>query len=193
MAEVKKNCWEDEVVEDIGLCPQEDVDAGIAEEIYYAPAEHIKSIPAPAAATDHASYVTIAEPIVMETGKGFAKMKLQVDLNGLKAALVGNKGNKKVQTTLEAFIAGFKAQLVGFQEKYKNARLVFAIPDGNGNTWLIGDKLKPARFENFDLDTGKTNEDNNGATLNIVANKGPRLYTAELPMANAAVVPPVGG
>lgn len=191
---VKKNCWEDEVIEDIGLCPQEDVDAGIAEEIYYSLVEHIKSIPAPIPAASLESYVTIEGPIVMNPGKGFAKMKLQVDLNGLKAALVGNKGNKKVQTTLEAFIAGFKAQLIGFQEKYRNARLVFAIPDANGNTWLVGDKLKAARFENIDLDTGKTAEDNNGATMNIVAVKGPRLYTGDLPMNDVAVVePPIGG
>lgn len=190
---VKKNCWEDEVIEDIGLCPQEDVDAGIAEEIYYSLVEHIKSIPAPIPAASLESYVTIAGPIVMNPGKGFAKMKLQVDLNGLKAALVGNKGNKKVQTTLEAFIAGFKAQLIGFQEKYRNARLVFAIPDANGNTWLVGDKLKAARFENIDLDTGKTAEDNNGATMNIVAVKGPRLYTGDLPMNDAVVEPPIGG
>lgn len=185
------NCWEEQPVETLGLCPQDEVDAGVAEEIFYSIVENVKTIPKPAeGATTLEGVVTITEAIEMEAGKGFGRMKLQADLNGLTAALTGNVGNKKVQTTIAAFIAGAKAQLYGFQERYRNAKMIFIIPDLNGSNWLVGDKLKPARFDNFDIVTGQTAEDNNGGTMNIIARKGPRLYTGVIPLSDAPVVVP---
>lgn len=187
----EQSCFENFDIEDVSLCPQEEVQAGITEEIQYMPSDHVDEEATESEATDFEGSVSLTGDIVPITGKGFKKLKMQVDLNGLKSVLVGNKGNKKVQVTLEAFLPGMRPKLVGFQKLMKNVGVILIVKDLNGNKWQIGTKDIPARFENIDIDTGKTLEDNNGATLNIVCNTYPRLYTGNIPA--VPVVPPTGG
>jgi len=188
MAEELRDCLEEFETENVGLnCEAEDVDAGVSEYAYYALAEHVDAITLPDTTTDKsfAGSVTITDAITMVTGKHFSKIDLQVDLNELKSSYVGNTGNQKINSTYEAFIAGTNAQLVGMQKKMKNKRVVLLVPDNNGNMWLFGLKTKPARITTFDIATGKTDEDNNGATLNILTKTNLYLYKGAVPLATA--------
>lgn len=191
MAEAKKDCLEDFVVEDVGQnCDtQEDIDAGTAEFCYYALEAHVATTPVPDTSTDktYAGAVTVSTAIEMVTGKHFAKIDLQVDLNELKSNYVGNVGNQKINSNFEGYIAGLSAQLVGMQKKLNNKRLIILVPDNNGNYWQIGTKSKPARINQFDIATGKTGEDNTGATVGILCKTHLQKYTGAIPL--AAVIP----
>lgn len=192
MAEVLKDCLEEFVVENVGVdCDtQEDIDAGTSEYAYYALEAHVVTTPMPVTATDksYAGAVTITEAITMVAGKHFAKIDLQVDLNELKAGYVGNTGNQKINSNFDAYIAGLTSQLVGMQKKLLNKRLILIVPDNNGNFWLLGTKAKPARITTFDIATGKTSEDNNGATVNVLTKTNLYKYTGAIPL-TAVVIP----
>lgn len=176
----EKSCFEEFATEDISLCPQNEIQAGIAEEIYYIPVEHVASEGEMSTGKTFADSVTRTGDIVPIAGKGFKKLKLQVDLNGLKSSLVGNKGNKKTQTTLEAFLPGVRAVTLGFQKQMKNVGVILLVPDLNGQLYQVGTKLASARFDNIDADTGKTLEDNNGITLTVVSNSSPIVYEGKI-------------
>ncbi|MDK7376007.1 hypothetical protein QP519_10720 [Weeksella virosa] len=183
-----EDCLEDFETENVGLaCEIEDLDAGTSEHAYYALVEHVKEIKLPSgeAAKTFAGSVTIADAIEMHTGKKFSKINLQVDLNELTSNYVGNVGNLKTNSNFEGYIAGVQAQLVGMQKKMRNKRIILLVPDNNGNTWLVGTVAKPARITSFDIATGKTDDDNNGATLNIMSKTNIYKYTAAIPLAEA--------
>src|SRR5690606_30473551 len=118
------------------------VQAGITEDFYYIPADHIdtETLPNPVLETGFAASVTVNTALIPILGKGFKKMRAQVDLNSLMTNLVGNKGNKKDQTTLNYFIPGMRDQLVGFKKKMKNVPCIVICKDRNGNNWQVGTK-----------------------------------------------------
>ncbi len=185
---VNDDCLEGFETENVGVnCGGEDINSGVSDYAYYALAEHVDEIEIPENnnTTSYEECVTIDTAIKMVVGKKFSRIDLQVDLNGLKSNYVGNAGNQKINATYEAFIAGVTAKLVGMQKKLLNKRLIFLIPDNNGNVWLLGTKVKPSRIQTFDIDTGKTDDENNGATVSILSKVNPYLYNGSIPLAVA--------
>ncbi|MFA7448757.1 MAG: hypothetical protein WCY77_09995 [Weeksellaceae bacterium] len=174
------DCLENFQHEEILNCPNDDLQAGLAEgEIYYMPADFIASMEMPTETTFEGS-VTITEDIEPIVGKGFQKLRCQVDMNSLASALVGNPGNKKDQSTLTIFLPGFRAKLLGFKKQMKNIPATFIVKDRNGNQFLIGTTLIPARLDNFELTTGQGNEDDNGGTATIISNSTVYAYTGNI-------------
>jgi len=184
------DCLENFQHEEILNCPTDDVQAGLAEgQIYYTLTDFISAMTMPTATT-FAAAVTIAdESLTMLEGKGFQRMRCQVDMNSLASALVGNAGNKKDQSTLTVFLAGFRAQLLGLKKLTKNAELTFIVKDRNGKQYLIGTKLNPARIDNFELTTGTGAEDDNGGTMTIISNSIVYEFTGDIPLQTEPVEP----
>lgn len=177
-----ENCFENFVHEEVLICPNDDLQAGLSEgEIYYMPTDFISTMGMPTETTFEGS-VTISEDIEPIVGKGFQKLRCQVDMNSLTSDLVGNPGNKKDQSTLNLFLAGFRAKLLGFKKQMKNVPATFIVKDRNGNQFLIGTKLIPARLDNFELTTGQGNEDDNGGPATIISNSIVYAYTGNIPL-----------
>lgn len=177
-------CFDNFEHEEVSLCPQDEVQAGIIEDLFYIPSDHVdtETLPDPQVATGFAESVTVTTALVPITGKGFQKLRAQVDLNSLTSALVGNKGNKKNQSTVNYFLPGVRAQLVGFAKQMKNVPCIVVCKDRNGNHWQVGTKDNPVYFDNFEITTGQAVEDDNGATGTWMCNTVPYKYDAEIPL-----------
>lgn len=170
---MSKDCFEIPL-EDIETCPNEETQAGLSPECHFSPTRNIESIPLPEPPFEKMEdSATIDGSIVMKEEHVYAKIDLQADLNDLNSALIGNKGNKKDQTTLNIFVPGMRAKLIGFKKMYKNVKGSFIIDDNNGNLYVLGTPKKPAYIDNFEISTGQGEEDNNGATGTIVCNDIP--------------------
>lgn len=179
-----ENCFENIPLEDINICPNEELQAGLAPEVYFLPKPFLKTITIPdldanSSYEDMGTITADIEPIV---GKGFVKMDLQIDLNSASTALVGNRGNKKDQTTLNIFVPGTKAAVLGFKRLYKNIPGIFIVRDLNGRKFVIGTDLAPAYIDNLEVSTGASPEDNNGGTGTIISNANMFEYSGNIPL-----------
>lgn len=183
-----ENCFENFEIEDITICPQEEINSGLVTKLDYIVDEHIKTEATASEEIDYEGSVTLTGDIEPVTGKGFKTLGIQVDLGSLAAATIGNKGNKKIQTTIEVYLPGVKAKTIGFMNAVKNLGFVILVKDKNGTQWQIGTKDIPARFETQEANTGKVIEDNNGTNLVIVADTYPRVYTGVVPYAPVGTV-----
>lgn len=178
------DCMEEIPLENILVCSNEELQAGLSPKMQFIPEKDVTTLTLPVVDGDStmADAVTITAEIEAAVGKGFVEIDLQVDLNSLDDALAGNRGNKKDITTLTAYIPGVKADVVGFKKLYKNIRGIFSVKDYNGNRWIIGTKDAPAYFDNFVINTGTAQEDNNGGTVTVIANTNIYKYTGALPL-----------
>lgn len=180
-----ENCFTDIPVEDINICPNEEVQAGLSPKALFMPLHFLDTgaeAPVPTLLGGLEGAGTIATNIVPKEGKGFIEIDLQVDLNSVSTALVGNRGNKKDQTTLNVFIPGTRAKVLGFKRLYKNIPGLYIVKDYNGRTFLVGTNLAPAYLDNLEVTTGQGNEDNNGGTGTMISNANLYEYTGDITM-----------
>ncbi len=166
------NCFENVPHENIDNCPNQEISAGISTRLFYTPADNVTmTIPSSGSATALEDVVKLgADAITFKEGKAWKFIDVQMDEGELKAPLVGNIGNKKSKTELEAFIPGVKAKNLGFLSLYKNIPMIFGVIDTNNNKWVVGTTVNAAYIDTGDTTTGKKFEDNAGTTLKVVAN-----------------------
>jgi len=165
----------------------DEINSGIATKLYYVPVDFIKSMAKPTISTTYASRVTIAAGgIVLNSGKAWKSIDIQMDEGELKPTLTGNVGNKKTKTELEFLIPGLRTEVLGWIDAYKNAPCVFAVKDANGKLFVIGNKDLGARIDSAEGTTGKKIDDNSGVTVKLVANAKTCVYEGEITLEPAA-------
>lgn len=176
------NCFENTPLEDINLCPNVELQAGLSPKAHFLPHPFLKSMVVPEldATATLESMGTVSEDIEPIVGKGFIEIDLQVDLNSVGTSLVGNRGNKKDQTTLNIFVPGTRAKVLGFKRVYKNIPGIFIVKDYNGKQFVIGTKDAPAYIDQLEVSTGQGNEDNNGGTGTMISNANLFEYTGTI-------------
>lgn len=177
-----ENCFENTALEDITICPNDELQAGLVPEVYFMPRAFLKTFKLPTTTATYASAATITDDIEAIIGKGFVKMDLQIDLNSVNSNLVGNRGNKKDQTTLNIFLPGTKAEVLGFKKLYKNLPGIYIVKDNNNKKFIVGTKDQPAYIDQLDVNTGQGPEDDNGGTGTIIANCNLYEYTGNIPL-----------
>lgn len=166
-------------VENLGYCPNQETVGGVKTEAAYIPMAHLETFTKPTItnASTYAQRVTIAPTgIAAASGKGFKKIDLMVDESELKNALVGNKGNKKLQASLDALIPNWTDKNLGFIDAHKNTPLMLVITDSAGVKWVIPE----AFIDKADGTTGKKYEDNSGIAVTITANSKIYTYAGEI-------------
>lgn len=166
-------------LENLGYCPNAETVGGTKTTMFYIPMAQLEKFEKPTVTNEstYAERITIGEDgIEAMDGKGFKSIDLMIDESELKSALVGNKGNKKPQGSLEALIPNFTDSNIGFIDTHKNTPMLFVILDSTGKKWALPDSF----FETADGTTGKTYEDNSGVTLNIIANSKLYVYEGEI-------------
>jgi len=124
--------------------------------------------------------------IVLNSGKAWKSIDIQMDEGELKPTLTGNVGNKKTKTELEFLIPGLRTEVLGWIDAYKNAPCVFAVKDANGKLFVIGNKDLGARIDSAEGTTGKKIDDNSGVTVKLVANAKTCVYEGEITLEPAA-------
>ncbi|AQY22670.1 hypothetical protein [Riemerella anatipestifer] len=181
------NCFNDTPHENIENCPNEDIFAGLTTRLYYVPTAFVKSFAKPVPGADYASRIKIGTGgIVLNTGKAWKFIDIQIDENELKMNLTGNVGNKKTKTEIDFLIPGFKTKTLGFIDTYKNTPCIFAIKDAEGKLFVVGSKDLGAYIESADATSGKKIDDNSGVTAKVVANSKLYYYEGEISLEAAA-------
>lgn len=187
-----EDCFDGIPVEDVKMCPNEEVQAGLSPVVYFIPKAFLdyNSIVLPSKPfANLAAAATVVADIAPLADKVFIKLDLQVDLNSASTALVGNRGSKKDQTSLNIFIPGTRAKVLAFKKLYKNVPGIYLVKDYNGKTFMIGTYLAPAYIDNLEVTTGQGNEDNNGGTGTIMSNSNLYEYTGIIVVDTGEVAP----
>ena len=165
------NCFDNVPHESIDSCPNEETFGGAASRGFYAPVAFIEKMQLPPNTGALGVALTIeADNLTLKSGKTWKGIDFQKDETELKNLLVGNVGNKKGKSELEFKVAGFRAEVLDFVNRYKNVPMVFVIPDALGQLWVIGTKINGAFIETADSTTGKKAEDDSGTMVKISCN-----------------------
>lgn len=146
------------------LMTPSNAESGLAEVMYLAPVSDfaVDGLKCPTAPfTNPGDETRINVPHVFLTGKKFAKILLAPDKNELTAAPTGDKGFKKMNLEVTAFVPGSYNELHEAVKNWLNTPLVVLVPDGNCDTdmvYQLGCKCKFAYIE----PTFKSGTDSNG-------------------------------
>jgi hypothetical protein len=186
------SCFENIPVENIEACINAEVPSGISEvNMNYAVHSDISDFPVPlaigAVGYTYAKANVIDEDIVFTAGKGFAKIKVQVNTGELTFDGVGSVGNMKQKSGLSFFIPSNDAQLLGFIRTRLNTPMVFAVPERQGQNRLLGDKFNPAYITEVKGTTGKTGEDDKGVQFTVSSFAIPLIYNGAIQ--EVAIIP----
>ena len=167
--------FEDLNIEDITFCPDRDNGSGLKCRLYYAPEDFFFHIPMPIPDKSYASEIIVPDEILVKSGRSVRYIDILINENELKSAINGSIGKQKLKTSLQFFIPGFTASVIGFIQRTINIPFVFFIQDSIGQNWQIGHSRNRAFIENADLTSGKVYEDNSGAAVSVNCNS-PILY-----------------
>ncbi len=190
MATTDPSCFEAENLEDLAVCPNDELQSGLSEvNIYYILEDHIDKMVVPPPAGTYEEAGTITDDIVPKTGKGFARFRAMVNENELTDGLTGNTGNMKLQTSLEFFMSKLEPKIQGFKRKFRNSGFVFIVIDRNGTKFAVGNLLNPAYMTQANGTTGRTGEDNTGTAFILTSDSPLLVYEGTIPR----ITPPAGG
>ncbi len=135
---------------------------GIPQKIYFAYWKDVATWPtepdltAPSVSLEELA--TLTGDIEMQTGTNFFELYLTDDTGKLSFKSVGEKDGKSWVIHLNLFHPGLQKKILGFINAGKNDNLAFIVPDNNGNTFIMGDELRPATFESGDDENGTGQE-----------------------------------
>lgn len=131
-------------------CVDLDNRAGVVSEILFGYAEEVATwpeLPAP----DSETPLTFAEagiwdgPLTMANGCNMYKFAFTDEQAELKISESGETGGESVLYELTVSRARLQKEVFGFLNALKGRNLVIIVSDKNGNKYLMGDKLSPAR------------------------------------------------
>jgi len=164
--------------------------AGMFQKFYAARESDIKTWPTePAAPATPGAKLIYTTPFIMETGKKFIVIEVELGNAEIKFSPIGGRGGKCYKHSLEVFIPSLDPEVLGFQTETKNDNLVLIGRDRTGRLRIIGSKLLPAVLESGDGGTSKKAEDDPGAGSTVVwSTEGehpPMIYDAEIPLTPA--------
>lgn len=182
-------CFDDIAVENIDQCINAELLSGLSEvELYYAMHNQASAIPMPpnfdASGYDYSTAVVVSSPITFPTGKGFGKIVIQSDTGEVLLEAGGNKGNKKLKSVLNFYVAGNDKKLLGFIRTRLNQPMLFLATERNGQKRLIGDKFNPAYISEVKGTTGKGGDDDKGVQFAIESWGIPIVYESSITQAD---------
>jgi hypothetical protein len=120
---------------------------------------------APVAPADIEANGVLVGDLVMKAGRRAFTFYSTDDTSELKMSPVGEVDGKSFEMALTVFNPGLKKKILGFMNAAKNENLFFIVSDSDGQYYILGDKLRAAKFESGEVGTGKATGDRKGATL----------------------------
>ena len=163
-------------LENLNYCVNENYASGLRTKAYFAPASYFSKINIPNRNVKYDDYVKLDKDDLAFLIGGWAEIDILIEENELRQTLIGPLKRKKIKTELDLFILGFKTNILGFIEKYKNTPIIMIVVDAVGNNWLIGNLRNYALIESGDISTQRKYEENSGAKIKIVSNSTVLFY-----------------
>ena len=164
---------------------------GIAQTVYFGLHDDVATFPTkPAAPATLEAAGVLTGDIVMKTGKKMFKMYLTDDTGEFQIEPVGPKDGKSYVLHLKLFHPGLSKKVLGFMNATKNENLVFVVPDNNGNSYVMGDALRPATYEGpgDGAGTGKATADARGIGMEFTyKTSNVFVYDGNVPLTEASL------
>ncbi len=165
---------------------------GLIQSIYFGYHADVLTWPTkPATPLTLEAAATLTGELVMKTGKRLFDMYITDDTGEFKIEPVGETDGKSFVEHLTVFHPGLRAKLLGFINAAKNDNLVIVVKDSDGQTYLMGDSLRPAVYVGSPdgAGTGKTTAALKGLSLEFTyKTSNVFVYTGNIPLTEAASV-----
>jgi len=126
--------------------PNGDNMGGLIQKVYFGYYDDVSEWPTkPAAPTTLESAAALTGDLVMKAGKRMCEMYLTDDTGEFKIEPVGELDGKSFVENLTFFHPGLPLKALGFMNASKNENLVFIVVDSDGQKYVMGDALRPAK------------------------------------------------
>lgn len=172
--------FEDVFIEDILQCGSNDFGSGLQARLYFAPASYFSAINLPTPTNFQESLLISVSDVFLNGGMLWNAIDILIDENEIKTSIQGGTKRKKSKTTIDLFILGFRAKVLGFVELLKNEDLIFCINTSDGHGILVGNLRNFANIDKADGNTGKKYEDNSGVSVSINCNSPVYIFKEKL-------------
>ena len=187
------NSFEGFNIDDINACGTNDFGSGLQARLYFAPAEFFQAINLPPRTDFQNTLLISVDDLIFNADKMWSAIDILVDENEVKTMFPGSVRRKRAKSSIEFFILGFRAKVLGFLELMKNENLIFCIITSDGHGLLIGNLLNYANFDKADATTAKKYEDNAGASAAVMSNSPVYIFKENLIIETGGSTEPGGG
>lgn len=145
---------------------------GVVAEVIYGYYDEVATWPDKPSASGEATAMTLEDAgywdgdVVMKAGKKAFKMAFTDDTGDLSITDQGETGGESCKYELSLIRAKMTPVMFGFENATRGRRIFLIVKDRNGYTYLMGDKLTPARKVTGDASTtGKVASERNQLSL----------------------------
>ena len=165
---------------------------GLIQEVYFGFHSDVLSWPTkPVAPLTLEANAALTGELVMKGGKRLFSLYITDDTGEFKIEPVGETDGKSFVEHLSFFHPGLQKKLLGFMNAAKNESLVLIVKDSDGQTYLMGDNLRPAVFAGSPdgFGTGKTTAALKGLSMEFTyKTANVYVYTGTIPLTEATSV-----
>lgn len=162
---------------------------GLTQEVYFGYHADVLTWPAkPNAPANLEANAALTGELLMKPGKRLFKMYITDDTGEFKVEPVGEIDGKSFVEHLTIFHPGMRKKMIGFMNAAKNENLVFIVKDSDGQTYLMGDALRPAIYAGAPdgAGTGKATADRKGISAEFTyKTSNVYVYTGAIPLTEA--------
>ncbi len=162
---------------------------GLIQEVYFGYHADVLTWPTKpvSPATLEANAVLTGE-LVMKPGKRLFRLYITDDTGEFMIEPVGEIDGKSFVEHLTLFSPGLQKTLLGFMNAAKNENLVFIVKDSDGQTYIMGDSLRPAVYAGAPdgFGTGKETAARKGISMEFTyKTANVYVYTGTIPLTEA--------
>ena len=173
-------------IENITACGTNDFGSGMKTRLYFAPAEWFHKINigdssnvGPKNNFQNALLIS-KDDIEFKAAFTWFYIDVLIDESEVKTSFSGSSKRRKLRSSLDVFILGYRSKILGFLQVMKNEDLVFCIPTADNISLLIGNLRNFATFDKAEGSTGKKYEENSGFAVSISANSPTYFFKENL-------------
>jgi len=162
---------------------------GLIQEVYFGFHADVLTWPtkpvAPASLEENA---VLTGELAMKPGKRLFRLYITDDTGEFLIEPVGEIDGKSFVEHLTLFSPGLQKTLLGFMNAAKNENLVFIVKDSDGQTYIMGDNLRPAVYAGAPdgFGTGKETAARKGVSMEFTyKTANVYVYTGTIPLTEA--------
>jgi len=173
-------------IENITACGTNDFGSGMKTRLYFAPAEWFNKInigdsPNVGPKNNFQNALLISkDDIEFKAAFTWFYIDVLIDESEVKTSFSGSSKRRKLRSSLDVFILGYRSKILGFLQVMKNEDLVFCISTGDNISVLVGNLRNFATFDKAEGSTGKKYEENSGFAVSISANSPTYFFKENL-------------
>ena len=164
---------------------------GITQKVYFGYHADVATFPPkPVAPATLETAAVLTGDLTMKAGKRMFSLYITDDTGEFTIEPVGEIDGKSFVEHLSFFHPGLQKKIAGFINAAKNENLVFIVKDSDGQTYLMGDSLRPAVFAGAPdgFGTGKETAARKGISMEFTYKTANLyVYTGTVPLTEAVI------